>query len=94
MNLRDMTPLRRSRVAMAMLAVAGLKLGDPWGDARSYLLEPSTPTRSQREIQRFWNAHYGTGLKDSSYDNVKRHARTIWRLPTSSWLVPGTRMPR
>lgn len=74
MNLRDLTPGRRERVAMALLAVAGLKPEDPWTAARSYLEDKSSPTPSQREILHFWNAHYGTKLADSSYDDVKRKA--------------------
>lgn len=74
MNLRDLPPGRRERVAMALLAVAGLKPEDPWTAARSYLEDKSSPTPSQREILHFWNAHYGTKLADSSYDDVKRKA--------------------
>lgn len=91
MNLRDMTPLRRSRVGMAMLAVAGLRPGDAWSDARSYLRDKSSPTPSQREIQRFWNAHYGTNLKDSSYDDVKRQA--LIYLEADHIVMAGARNP-
>jgi DNA (cytosine-5)-methyltransferase 1 len=91
MNLRDMTPLRKSRVAMAMLAVAGLKPGDAWADARSYLEDRSSPTPSQREIQQFWNTHYGTHLKDSSYDDVKRQA--LVHLEAAQIVMAGARNP-
>jgi len=86
-----MKPPRRSRVAMAMLAVAGLKPGDPWGDASSYLEDRSSQTPSQREIPRFWNTHYGTNLKDSSYDDLKRQA--LIHLEAVHIVMSGARNP-
>jgi site-specific DNA-cytosine methylase len=91
MNVRDLTPLKRNRVAMAMLAVAGLKPGDAWARASSYLEDHSSPTPSQREILKFWNAHYGTNLKDSSYDDVKRQA--LIHLEAAHIVMPSARNP-
>ena len=74
LNLRELPPGRRERVAMAMLAVAGIRPSDAWSNARSYLEDNTSEILSQRKILHFWNAHYGTKLADSLYDDVKRKA--------------------
>ncbi len=91
MNLRDFTPNRRERIAMALLAVAGLKPSDPWSAARSYVEDRISATPSQREILHFWNAHYGTKLADSSYDDVKRKA--LIHLEAHQLVTAGARNP-
>jgi site-specific DNA-cytosine methylase len=90
-NLRDMPVGQRDRVAMAMLAVAGLKPGDKWVQAKSYLEDQSSPTLSQRQILHFWNTHYGTKLADSSYDDVKRKA--LIHLESHQIVLAGARDP-
>lgn len=69
--VRDMTPRRRERVALALLAVARLKPETPWEQAKSYFDNGPMPITT-REIIRFWNAHYGENIADSSYDDVRR----------------------
>ncbi|MGD2183606.1 BsuBI/PstI family type II restriction endonuclease [Lusitaniella coriacea] len=69
--VRDMTPRRRERVVLALLAVARLKPEMPWSQARSYFDNGPTPMTT-REVIRFWNTHYGETTADSSYDDVRR----------------------
>jgi hypothetical protein len=79
-NIRDMTPMRRTRAALALLAVAQLRPDDPWSAATSVEEElaanstarPQTPVLSQRGVLKWWNAYYGTDYELSSYDDVKR----------------------
>lgn len=79
-NMRDMTPGRRVRLARALLAVAQLRPDDPWRAAVSVeeeaaanpTVKPKTAAVSQRGVLRWWNAHYGTNYELSSYDDVKR----------------------
>lgn len=91
LNMRDHTPWRRDRMAMALLAVAGLKPEEPWSAARSYLEDRASPTLSQRGILHFWNAHYGTNLADSSYDDIKR--KDLAPLEASHLVMAGARNP-
>ncbi|WP_375314349.1 BsuBI/PstI family type II restriction endonuclease [Bradyrhizobium sp. A5] len=68
--LREETPRRRERVAKALLAVAGIRPGDPWTGAKS-LQEGFKPLKT-RDIIRIWNDEYGEAVADSSYDDVRR----------------------
>ena len=78
--VRDMTPRRRERVALALLAVAHLRPEDPWSAAKCFFEGEATPLTT-REIIRFWNEHYGESIADSSYDDVRRKDLI--------WLVEG-----
>jgi site-specific DNA-cytosine methylase len=69
--VREMTNRRKERVALALLAVAYLKPEDPWSTAQSVFCDGPKPSTT-REIIRFWNAHYGQDIADSSYDDVRR----------------------
>lgn len=69
--VRNLTPRRRERIALALLAVAHIKPETPWSSAESYFDEGPKPVTT-REIIRFWNAHYGEKIADSSYDDVRR----------------------
>ena len=69
--LRDLRPRRRQRVAKALLAVAYLEPDMAWSEAAS-LFDGGPKPVTTREIIRFWNAHYGENLADSSYDDVRR----------------------
>lgn len=71
-DLRSMTATHQLRTAWALLAVAHLRPDQPWSAAKSWLDDGDTKPLSQREILAFWNTHYGTRYKDSSYDDVKR----------------------
>ena len=69
--LRDLTSRRRTRLAKALLAVAGLTPDSPWHSATSYFNGTAEPVTT-REIIKFWNAHYGENIADASYDDVRR----------------------
>ena len=69
--LRSYTNRRRERVAKALLAVGHLQPQMAWSEAKSFFDEGPKPVTT-REIIRFWNAHYGEKLADSSYDDVRR----------------------
>jgi type II restriction enzyme len=69
--VREMTPRRRERLGLALLAVAHLQPETPWSQALSYLEQGPKPMTT-REIIRFWNLHYGEKIADSSYDDVRR----------------------
>ena len=69
--IRDYTPRRRERVAKALLAVGYLEPDMPWSETMSFFDGGPKPVTT-REIIRFWNAHYGEKLADSSYDDVRR----------------------
>ena len=69
--VREMTKRRQERVAKALLAVAGLTPEMPWRQATSHFNGTAKPLTT-RDIIRFWNAHYGEGIADSSYDDVRR----------------------
>lgn len=90
-NLRDMTPIHQKRTPWALLAVAHLKPGDSWADAKSWLEDGTTLPLSQREILEFWNQHYGTRYADSSYDDVKR--KNLIHLEAHGLVVPSVRKP-
>ena len=74
--LRTMTPRRRERVAKALLAVGHLEPDTPWSETKSFFDEGPDPVTT-REIIRFWNAHYGERIADSSYDDVRRRDLVI-----------------
>ncbi len=69
--LRSYTKRRQERVAKALLAVGYLQPHMLWSEAKSFFDEGPKPVTT-REIIRFWNAHYGEKLADSSYDDVRR----------------------
>ena len=69
--LRDYTKRRQDRVAKALLAVGHLQPHTAWSEAQSFFDDGPKPITT-REIIRFWNAHYGEKLADSSYDDVRR----------------------
>jgi DNA (cytosine-5)-methyltransferase 1 len=68
--LREFTPRRRERVALALLAVAGVQPNDNWSQSRG-MGDGHGPLQT-RAIIRFWNEHYGQSVADSSYDDVRR----------------------
>ena len=90
-DLRSMTPRHQQRTAWALLAVAQLRPGDPWPSARSWLEDSATKPLSQRAILAFWNTHYGTRYKDSSYDDVKR--RNLIHLEAHGLVVAAANKP-
>ena len=74
--LRSYTKRRQGRVAKALLAVGHLQPHTPWSEAQSFFDDGPKPVTT-REIIRFWNAHYGENLADSSYDDVRRRDLAI-----------------
>ena len=69
--VRRMTKRRQERVSKALLAVAGITPDMRWAEAASHFNGTTKPLTT-REIIRFWNAHYGENIADSSYDDVRR----------------------
>ena len=90
-DFRGMTAMHQRRTPWALLAVANLRPGDPWADARSWMEDGTTEPLSQRGILAFWNAHYGTSYADSSYDDVKR--RNLIHLEAAGLVQAGARKP-
>lgn len=74
--LRNYTKRRQERVAKALLAVGHLQPHTAWSNAQSFFDDGPKPVTT-REIIRFWNAHYGEKLADSSYDDVRRRDLAI-----------------
>ncbi len=74
--VRDLTPRRTERVALALLAVAQLKPTDGWPQAQCFFNQ-SGPTSTTRQVIKFWNTHYGQKVADSSYDDVRREDLAI-----------------
>ena len=69
--IETMTPRRKKRVAMALLAIANLKPSDPWSSAAIWG-ENSTHQLTTRQIIAFWNQHFGENVSSGSYDDVRR----------------------
>ena len=69
--VRELTKRRKERAAMALLAVANLTPDMPWAQAKSFFDGGPKPITT-RDVIRFWNAHYGQNIADSSYDDVRR----------------------
>ncbi|OHB66897.1 MAG: hypothetical protein A2Y76_10780 [Planctomycetes bacterium RBG_13_60_9] len=65
-----MTERRRKRMAMALLALANIRPGDPW--ERASVWEGDSPwSLTTREMIQFWNRHYGERVSSGSYDDVR-----------------------
>jgi hypothetical protein len=60
---------RKTKMAKAFLAVAGLKPGSTWAEAKSN--DDGHRLRS-REIIKWMNAHLGENIADGSYDDIRR----------------------
>lgn len=90
-DLRGMTAMHQRRTPWALLAVAHLRPGDRWSEAKSWMEDGTTKPLSQREILAFWNAHYGTSYADSSYDDVKR--RNLIHLEAAGLVLAGAKDP-
>lgn len=64
-----MTARRKERMAKAFLAVAGLRPGLSWADAKS---NEDGHRLVSRQILRYMNEHLGENIADSSYDDIRR----------------------
>jgi DNA (cytosine-5)-methyltransferase 1 len=75
-----MTPRRKDRLALALLAVANIKPDNNWSEAACWKGEGSWSLTS-RGIIDFWNANYlhvlGKQLSSGSYDDVRREELAI-----------------
>jgi type II restriction enzyme len=65
----DLTSRRQVKMAKAFLAVAGLKPGMKWAEAKD--VESGHSLRS-REVIAFMNTFLGENIADSSYDDIRR----------------------
>jgi hypothetical protein len=67
--LDGLTVRRKEKMAKAFLAVAGLKPGVPWRDAKGN--GDQAPLLS-RQIIKWMNTHLDENIADSSYDDIRR----------------------
>jgi type II restriction enzyme len=65
----SLSPRRMERVAMAFLAVADVKQSHDWPQAKD---RSSGRFLKTRDIIKYWNAHFGEHIADSSYDDIRR----------------------
>lgn len=67
--LESLTERRKEKMAKAFLAVAGLKPGMSWSQAKD---NDDKHQLLSRQIIAFMNAHLGEKIADSSYDDIRR----------------------
>ena len=67
--LTDLTPRRKEKMAKAFLALAGLKPGMAWSDAKD---NNDAHQLLSRQIIAFMNANLGEDISSSSYDDIRR----------------------
>ena len=67
--LENLTERRKEKMAKAFLAVAGLKPGMSWSQAKD---NDDKHQLLSRQIIEFMNAHLGEKIADSSYDDIRR----------------------
>lgn len=67
--LDDLTARRKERMAKAFLAVAGLKPGMAWREAKD---NSDHRQLLSRQVITFMNAYLGEAIADSSYDDIRR----------------------
>lgn len=79
--LVGLTLRRKEKMAKAFLAVAGLRPGLPWAEAKD-----NTHHRQllSRQVITFMNDHLGERIADSSYDDIRRKDLV---LPEKAWIV-------
>lgn len=66
--LDKLSSKQRAHAARTFVALAGLKVGDPWTQAQ----DMSTLTLTTKQILRFGRLHHGETRSDGSYDDVRR----------------------
>jgi len=69
--MQSLTPRRRRRVCLALLAIANLRPRDSWADAEVFQGDGSHQLTT-RQIISFWNEHYDENVSSGSYDDVRR----------------------
>ena len=67
--LGDLTHRRKEKMAKAFLAVAGIKPGVSWANAKSNV---EGHRLLSRQVIAFMNANLGENIADSSYDDIRR----------------------
>ncbi len=67
--LDGLTPRRLVKMAMAFLAVAGVRRSGDWPDAKGY---DGTRALKSREIITYINRHFGEKISPGSYDDIRR----------------------
>jgi len=67
--LERLTTRRKEKMAKAFLAVAGMKPGMRWSEAKS---EADMHRLRSRDVIRWLNNHLGEAIADSSYDDIRR----------------------
>ena len=67
--LNDLTVRRKEKMAKAFLAVAGLKPGMAWHEAKD---NNDHRQLQSRQIITFMNTYLGESIADSSYDDIRR----------------------
>jgi len=76
-------------MAMAFIAVAGVKPGDPWSGAEDFDQDRSLKSR---DIISFSNAHLGESRSSGSYDDVRRqHLKPLTAAGIVVNSLPGSR---
>ncbi len=66
-----MSPRRKERIALALLAAANITPEFRWSDASCWEGKGSW-SLGTREMIKFWNKHYGERVSSGSYDDVRR----------------------
>ena len=69
-DINALTPRRKHRLALALLALSNIRPQDDWPDAAVW--GSSEHSLTSRETITFWNTHYGENLSSGSYDDVRR----------------------
>ena len=82
--LDDLTLRRKEKMAKAFLAVAGLKPGISWRDAKG---NGDHPPLQSRQIIKWMNTHLGENIADSSYDAIRR---TDLVLPVAALIIQNS----
>ena len=67
--LDDLTERRKQKMAKAFLAVAAMKPGIPWSEAKS---DVDKHRLRSRDVIRWMNDNLGEAIADSSYDDIRR----------------------
>jgi hypothetical protein len=71
MPVGGMSPRRKERIALALLAAANITPESRWSEASCWEGKGSW-SLGTREMIKFWNKHYGERVSSGSYDDVRR----------------------
>ena len=76
-DVDGLTPRRKHRLALALLALSNVRPSDRWPSAAAW--GSSDHSLTSREAIDFWNAHYGENISSGSYDDVRRKDFAVLR---------------